>query len=95
MFNLRCYNGGFALKSMLSGSAVLVVCVDSFQDASDAVTANAELDVLDENVISFVKTAMDTEEEFDLIVLDPLKLTTSISSLDKASWSTMHLIMMQ
>ena len=71
---------------MLSGSAVLVVCVDSFQDASDAVTTNAELDVVDENVISFVKTAMDTEEEFDVIVLDPLKLTTSISSLDKASW---------
>jgi len=42
--------------------------------------------VLDENVISFVKTATDTEEEFDVIVLDPLKLSTFISSLDKASW---------
>ena len=42
--------------------------------------------MLDENVISFVKTATDTEEEFDVIVLDPLKLSTSISSLDKASW---------
>ena len=53
MFDLRCYNRGFALNSMLSGSAVLAVCVD---------------------------------EEFDVIVLDPLKLTTLISSLDKASW---------
>ena len=66
-------------------SAVSAVCVDPFQDASDTVTANAEFDVLDENVISFVKTATDTEEEFDVIVLDPLKLSTSISSLDKAS----------
>ena len=84
MFNLRCYNGGFALNSMLSGSAVSAVGVDSSQDAVDAVTANAELDVLDENGISFVKTAMEAEEEFYVIVLDPLKLTTSISSLDKA-----------
>jgi len=78
---------------MLSGSAVSAVGVDSSQDALDAATANAELNGLDENVISFVKddigaymkTAMEAEEEFDVIVLDPPKLAPSVSSLDKAS----------
>lgn len=93
VLDLCCYNGGFALNAMVRGRASSAVGVDSSQDAVDAATANAELNGLDSKTVSFLrddiasymKTAMEANEEYDVIVLDPPKLAPSLSTLDKAS----------
>jgi len=92
VLDLCCYNGGFALNAMVQGAAQCVG-VDSSQDAIDAATANAMKNELDPAKVSFVrediavymKSAMNEEEEFDVIVLDPPKLAPNLSTLDKAS----------
>mmetsp|Transcript_3277 Transcript_3277/g.5036 ORF Transcript_3277/g.5036 Transcript_3277/m.5036 type:complete len:566 (+) Transcript_3277:73-1770(+) len=92
VLDLCCYNGGFALNAMVQGAAESIG-VDSSQDAVDAATANAKENDLDPAKISFVrddiaaymKSAMNQEEEFDVIVLDPPKLAPNLSTLDKAS----------
>jgi len=93
ILDLCCYNGGFALNAIIRGSAASATGVDSSQDAVDAAIENASLNGLDAKKISFVrdeiatfmKTAIEDEEEYDVIVLDPPKLAPSLSSLDKAS----------
>lgn len=93
VLDLCCYNGGFALNAMIRGAAASATGVDSSQDAVDAATANAELNSLSEMDVSFVKddisafmkSGIEAEDEYDVIVLDPPKLAPSLSSLDKAS----------
>lgn len=93
VLDLCCYNGGFALNAMIRGCAASSIGVDSSQDAINAAMANAQLNGLSDDDISFVKDdisafmkgAMDADNEFDIIVLDPPKLAPSLSSLDKAS----------
>eukprot|EP00985_Skeletonema_marinoi_P018301 scaffold10205_cov215-Skeletonema_marinoi.AAC.4 len=92
VLDLCCYNGGFALNAMAQGAAQCVG-VDSSQDAIDAATANAMKNDLDpakvsfvrEDIAAYMKSAMNEEEEFDVIVLDPPKLAPNLSTLDKAS----------
>ena len=92
VLDLCCYNGGFALNAMVQGAAQCVG-VDSSQDAIDAATANAMKNDLDpakvsfvrEDIAAYMKSAMNEEEEFDVIVLDPPKLAPNLSTLDKAS----------
>jgi len=92
VLDLCCYNGGFALNAMVQGAAQCVG-VDSSQDAIDAATANAMRNDLDpakvsfvrEDIAAYMKSAMNEEEEFDVIVLDPPKLAPNLSTLDKAS----------
>ena len=93
VLDLCCYNGGFALNAIIRGGASAAVGVDSSQDAIDAAIINARLNGLEEkdvsfvkeNISTFMKRAIDSNTEFDVIVLDPPKLAPSISSLDKAS----------
>ena len=93
VLDLCCYNGGFALNAMVKGGASSAVGVDSSQDAVDSATENAKLNELAEQDVSFVKddiaaymkSAMEANDEFDVIVLDPPKLAPSLSALDKAS----------
>lgn len=93
ILDLCCYNGGFALNAMVRGGATSAIGVDSSQDAVDAAIANARLNGLADEVISFVradiaaymKSSIDGKNEFDVVVLDPPKLAPSISSLDRAS----------
>ena len=93
ILDLCCYNGGFALNVMVRGYAHSAIGVDSSQDAIDAAIANARLNGLSDKDISFVradiaafmKSAIDSNDEFDVVVLDPPKLAPSISSLDRAS----------
>ena len=97
VLDLCCYNGGFALASMLEGHAASVVGVDSSQDAIDASIENANLNGLHEkekdsisfvkdDITDFMKRAIETgDDEYDVIVLDPPKLAPSVSSLDRAS----------
>ena len=77
---------------MIRGGASSAVGVDSSQDAVDAATENAKLNGLAEENVSFVrddisnfmKVAIDSNDEYDVIILDPPKLAPSISALDKA-----------
>jgi len=93
ILDLCCYNGGFALNAIIRGSAASATGVDSSQDAVDAAIENASLNGLDakkisfmrDDIATFMKTAIEDEEEYDVIVLDPPKLAPSLSSLDKAS----------
>ncbi|KAL3790636.1 hypothetical protein ACHAW5_004203 [Stephanodiscus triporus] len=93
ILDLCCYTGGFALNAMVRGRATLAIGVDSSQEAVDAATANASLNGLAEKDVSFaradiaafMKSAIDANNEFDVVVLDPPKLAPSISSLDRAS----------
>ena len=91
--DLCCYNGGFALTAMILGKASSALGVDSSQDAIDACIKNAKLNNIDDKDISFVKddistfmkSAMEKEDSYDVIILDPPKLAPSIRDLDKAS----------
>jgi len=93
VLDLCCYNGGFALTAMIHGQASSALGVDSSQDAIDACNQNSKLNNIDDEDISFVKddiatfmkSAMEKEDSYDVIILDPPKLAPSIRDLDKAS----------
>lgn len=93
VLDLCCYSGGFSLNSVIHGKAKSALGVDSSQDAVDAATKNAELNGLSDSIISFVrydiaafmKNAIETNEEYDVVILDPPKLAPSMSTLAKAS----------
>mgnify|MGYP003913079653 CR=1 FL=1 len=93
VLDLCCYNGGFVLNAIIRGGAIAAVGVDSSQDAIDAAETNAKLNGLEgrnisfvkDNIATFMKSAIDSNAEYDVVVLDPPKLAPSISSLDKAS----------
>jgi len=93
VLDLCCYNGGFALTAMIHGHASSALGVDSSQDAIDACHQNAKLNSIDDKDISFVKddistfmkSAMENDDSYDVIILDPPKLAPSIRDLDKAS----------
>ena len=92
VLDLCCFNGGFALTAMIQGASS-AIGVDSSQDAVDAATANAKLNGLTDSDISFVKAdiatfmknAIDANNDYDVIILDPPKLAPSVSSLERAS----------
>jgi 23S rRNA G2069 N7-methylase RlmK/C1962 C5-methylase RlmI len=93
VLDLCCYNGGFALNSIIHGGASSCIGVDSSQDAVDAATENAKLNGLDSDIYDFVKEdigkymkeAEEEGEEFDVIILDPPKLAPTVTALERAS----------
>lgn len=93
VLDLCCYTGGFAINAMVHGNSASAVGVDSSQDAVDAAEANARLNDLDEKRISFVRNdiavfmrnAIESGDEYDIVILDPPKLAPSMSMLTKAS----------
>ena len=93
ILDLCCYSGGFCLNAVIHGNAASALGVDSSQDAVDAAIANAKLNGLEDSKISFVrddiasfmKSAIESHDEYDIVILDPPKLAPSISTLTKAS----------
>lgn len=93
VLDLCCYSGGFSLNAMIRGKAASALGIDSSQDAVDAAVANAQLNGLDradvsfirDDIASFMKNAIERNDEYDVVILDPPKLAPSISSLTKAS----------
>ena len=88
VLDLCCYHGGFSLNAAKNG-AVKTVGVDSSQDAIDACRRNAELNGFSSDQVEFVRADVasflkESEDTFDVIVLDPPKLAPSVKSLDKA-----------
>ncbi len=93
VLDLCCYNGGFALNSIIHGDASSCIGVDSSQDAVDAAIENAKLNGLDPEKVKFVRQdigdymqqAGEEGDEYDVIVLDPPKLAPTVTALERAS----------
>ena len=86
VLDLCCYNGGFALNAMVHGGASSCVGVDSSPVAINDAIVNAELNNIDPDKVSFVrddistfmKGALESGDKFDVIVLDPPKVSNYV-----------------
>ena len=86
------YSGGFALNALKNGAAE-VSCVDSSALAIDTLKRNIELNGFGATVHRLYKSDVnkqlrefrESDEKFDIIILDPPKYAPSRSSLNKAS----------
>lgn len=93
VLDLCCYDGGFALTSLIAGGAVHATGVDSSPYAIENAARNAELNGLDpdqfefvrEDIAKFMRDAAEKGTEWDVVVLDPPKLAPNEKSLDRAS----------
>lgn len=84
------YTGGFGLHAALHGASS-VVCVDGSDNALDIGRQNAELNGVSDrvnfvrsDVFKYLEQALQQNEKFDLITLDPPKFARSQSALDTA-----------
>jgi 23S rRNA (cytosine1962-C5)-methyltransferase len=92
VLNCFCYTGGFTL-AMLKAGAAHAISIDSSADALAQAARNAALNGLDpaicewrcENVFDALKDFAATDQQFDLIVLDPPKFAPSQHHVDKAA----------
>jgi 23S rRNA (cytosine1962-C5)-methyltransferase len=87
VLNTFCYTGGFSLYA-LKGGATKVVSVDSSKKAMEGVSANMELNFpkanhegITEDVMSYLKKS---DEQFDLIILDPPAYAKHLSQVKNA-----------
>jgi 23S rRNA (cytosine1962-C5)-methyltransferase len=86
------YSGGFSLNSLKAG-ANEVISVDSSALAIDTLNKNVQLNGFGKNHHSAVQSDVnkqlrqfrDSDEKFDIVILDPPKYAPSRSTLDKAS----------
>jgi len=86
------YSGGFTLNSLHLGASE-VISVDSSALAIDTLKQNIKLNGFDNlthtaiqsDVNKQLRAFRETDEKFDIIILDPPKYAPSRSSLDKAS----------
>jgi 23S rRNA G2069 N7-methylase RlmK/C1962 C5-methylase RlmI len=93
VLDLCCYNGGFALNSVIHGGASFCMGVDSSPIAISAARENAELNDIQDDRIQFIqddieqfmKKAADGGQEYDVIVLDPPKLAPSLNGIERAA----------
>jgi 23S rRNA (cytosine1962-C5)-methyltransferase len=88
VLDLCCFTGGFGLVAAKAG-AKACLGVDSSAVAIDTCRANARRNKLD-SIANFVQADISdflqsTDQEFDVVVLDPPKLAPSAKQLDKAS----------
>ena len=87
VLNTFCYTGGFSLYA-LQGGASRVVSVDSSKKAMEGVDANVLLNFnqashesITEDVMTYLKKS---EEQFDLIILDPPAYAKHLSQVKNA-----------
>lgn len=89
--DLFCYSGGFTLSSLRAGAAS-VVGVDGSASALDLAERNLVANALDDGRARFVQSdafkwlerAIEAEERYDLVVLDPPRLARSTRGLPGA-----------
>jgi 23S rRNA (cytosine1962-C5)-methyltransferase len=92
MLDCFSYSGGFTLNGLKAGAAE-VVSVDSSALAIETLSKNLELNGFDtskhraiqSDVNKQLRAFRESDEKFDVIVLDPPKYAPSRSTLDKAS----------
>lgn len=86
-----CYSGGFGLAALKHGGAKEVVAVDTSAAALELARRNAELNGLGdrmrfvhEDVYKQLEVLRDAGEQFDLVILDPPKMTRTRGALERA-----------
>jgi len=90
VLNLFAYTGGFSIAAQ-RGGAQSVVNVDSSQPALDMILRHEELNgcsasrCVNDNVFTYLRTLRDSEETFDLVVVDPPKLAPTAAQANKAT----------
>ena len=91
VLDVFCYSGGFGLNCLKSGTATQVVGIDVSESAIALATENARLNGLDSRTDYRVTSAFDAlenfvaaGEKFDMVVLDPPRMTRSRHTVDKA-----------
>ena len=93
VLNCFCYSGGFSLQA-LAGGAREVISIDSSGPALDLARANLlqnpQIDAgraewHDADVFSELRKLRETNEQFDIVVLDPPKFAPSASHADRAA----------
>jgi 23S rRNA (cytosine1962-C5)-methyltransferase len=91
VLDVFCYSGGFGLTALKHGSASHVTGVDVSDAAVTLASENARLDGLDTQTKFIAKPAFEALEEcaaagerFDMVVLDPPKMTRSRHTVEKA-----------
>ena len=93
VLNCFCYSGGFSLQA-LAGGAREVISIDSSGPALDLARANLlqnpQIDAgraewRDADVFSELRKLRETNEQFDIVVLDPPKFAPSASHADRAA----------
>jgi len=93
VLNCFCYTGGFSLQA-LAGGAREVISIDSSGPALETAAANlalnpqldaARAEWRDANVFEELRRLHETDERFDLVVLDPPKFAPSASHVERAS----------
>lgn len=86
-----CYSGGFGLAALKHGGASEVVAVDTSAGALELARRNAELNglgdrmrFLDADVYKQLEILREAGEQFDVVILDPPKMTRSRAALERA-----------
>lgn len=86
-----CYSGGFGLAALREGGAREVVAVDTSAGALELAKRNAELNGLADRMRFLqgdcyrqLEQFRDAGEQFDVVVLDPPKMTRTRSGIDRA-----------
>lgn len=77
-----CYTGGFGLYAKKAGRARYVVSVDLDEKAlavarENAAMNRAEIDFVHDDVFRYLRALREGRNEFDVVVLDPAKMTVS------------------
>lgn len=92
ILNCFSYTGGFSVYALQAG-AESVLSIDSSQDANKLALENIRLNGLDEGKARFItgdvfkelRALRDSDQSFDLIVLDPPKFAATAAQADKAA----------
>jgi 23S rRNA (cytosine1962-C5)-methyltransferase len=92
VLNCFCYSGGFSLNAAIGGAAE-VISVDSSADALALAEKNAQINIIDNRIMSWVNADVfqqlrrfrDEGRSFDLVILDPPKFAPTVQQVEKAA----------
>jgi 23S rRNA (cytosine1962-C5)-methyltransferase len=89
VLDICCNSGGFSIYAKTLGGAGEVVGVDLDEQALDLAKQNAKLNgaavrYIQADLFSWLRDVLPNGEQFDVVVLDPAKLTRDRESVDQA-----------
>ncbi|MDA1214161.1 MAG: class I SAM-dependent rRNA methyltransferase [Planctomycetota bacterium] len=91
VLDLFCYSGGFSLAAVKLGGAKTSLGIDSSATAIELAKANAQLNGVAERtrfeqgaVFETLEKLQQSQERFDVVILDPPKMVRHLKGIDKA-----------
>lgn len=90
VLDICCYQGGFAIPAAVRGQAGRVVAVDLDEKAIAIAQKNAALnrarniEFIHQDGFDYLRSVQTTKKRFDVVVLDPPKLASSMGDLARA-----------